>query len=616
MRSLGICVLLCGLLACSRGGAFCPEGLVACGEECLLPLTPCGVASDGGAEDARSGDAALVALSVSVGELSPAFSPTLLMYTVKVPDGVGSIQVTATVNEPGTSLQINGMQATSGSPSAPIPLGGMVTLIPVKVQRAGGPAKSYSLTVMRSPITPAYVKASNTGTKDEYGFRVLFSGDTLIVGAGGEASRATGMNGDQSDNNAAGSGAVYVYRWNGNTWIQETYLKASNTGAADSFGDSLSLSGNLLVVGAPGEASNAKGVNGNQADDSAKSSGAVYVFRREGTQWIQEAYLKASNPEASDLFGYSVSLSGDTLAVGAPLEDSKATGSGGDQNDNGALSSGAVYVFKRSGTSWTQQAYLKASNTGADDRFGRAVSLSEDTLAVGAYGEDSKATGMNGDQSDNSTGDSGAVYMFQRSGTSWTQHAYLKASNTGPGDLFGVSLFLVGDALVVGAMGEASKATGIDGNQADDSAKNSGAVYVFQRSGASWIQQAYLKASNTGTDDYFGYNLCLQGDTLAVSAVGESSSARGLNGDQADDSAKGSGAVYLFQRSGSTWTQRAYLKASNTEAGDRFGTDVALSGGSLAVGAEWEDSSATGINANQADNNAPESGAVYTFSVP
>jgi hypothetical protein len=116
------------------------------------------------------------------------------------------------------------------------------------------------------------------------------------------------------------------------------------------------------------EDSNATGINGNQADDSAPDSGAVYVFTRSGGVWSQQAYVKASNTGPGDSFGFSLALSadGNTLAVGAYLENSNATGIGGNQADNSALDSGAVYVFTRSGGVWSQQAYIKASNTAAE----------------------------------------------------------------------------------------------------------------------------------------------------------------------------------------------------------------------------------------------------------
>src|SRR5262249_8523327 len=157
----------------------------------------------------------------------------------------------------------------------------------------------------------------------------------------------------------------------------------------------------------------ATGVNGNQNDDSAFDSGAVYVFVRDGTNWTQQAYLKASNTEGAspgsslgDEFGYSIAISGDTIVVGAASEDSSATGVNGDQTNNKATDSGAAYVFVRSGTNWSQQAYLKASNTGAGDVFGRVVSISGDTVAVSALLEDSNATGVNGSQTNNLAADS------------------------------------------------------------------------------------------------------------------------------------------------------------------------------------------------------------------
>src|SRR5690606_29875211 len=144
------------------------------------------------------------------------------------------------------------------------------------------------------------------------------------------------------------------------------------------------------------------------------SSGAAYAFVRNGTEWTQQAYLKASNTGANDYFGYSVSISGDTIVVGAIYEDSNATGVNGNQNNNGASGSGAAYVFVRDGTTWTQQAYLKASNTGADDYFGYSVSISGDTIVVGAVQEASNATGVNGDQNNNGASGSGAAYVFVR----------------------------------------------------------------------------------------------------------------------------------------------------------------------------------------------------------
>jgi hypothetical protein len=460
----------------------------------------------------------------------------------------------------------------------------------------------------------AYIKASNTGAGDLFGYSVALDGDTLAVGAIEEDSNATGVNGTQSDNSAENSGAVYVFTRTGTAWTQQAYLKASNTGADDNFGISVALDGDTLAVGAYFEASNATGVNGTQDNNSDLASGAVYVFTRTGTAWTQQGYLKASNTGEGDAFGVSVALDGDTLAVGAFGEASNATGVNGTQDNNSALASGAVYVFTRTGTAWTQQAYLKASNTGAGDNFGLSVALDGDTLAVGAYFEASNATGVNGTQDNNSDLASGAVYVFTRTGSAWTQQAYLKASNTDENDEFGFSVALDGDTLAVGAISEASNATGVNGDQDSNDSNagaRSGAVYIFIRTGTAWTQQAYLKASNTGRFDFFGLSVALDGDTLAVGAAGEGSNATGVNGTQSDNSAEDSGAVYVFTRTGSAWTQQAYLKASNTGAGDNFGPSVALDGDTLAVGAIGEASNATGVNGTQSDNSAENSGAVY-----
>ncbi len=328
----------------------------------------------------------------------------------------------------------------------------------------------------------------------------------------------------------------------------------------------------------------------------------------------QQAYLKGSNTGADDLFGSSVAVSDDTVVVGAPEEDSNATGVNGNQANNSAIQSGAVYVFVRSGGGWSQQAYLKASNTGGGDQFGYSVAVSGDTIVVGALFEDSNAVGVNGNQVDNGFPNAGAAYVFVRAGGVWSQQAYLKASNTAPQAIFGNSVAVGGDIVVVGANREDSSATGVNGNQADNSAFFAGAAYVFVRSGGGWSQQAYLKASNTQANDLFGWSVAVSGDTLVVGAYHEDSSATGVNGDQADNSAADAGAAYVFVRTGVTWSQQAYLKASNTGASDQFGYSVAVSGDTLAVGAVFEDSNAVGPNGNQGDNSAADSGAAYVFA--
>ncbi|WP_245845080.1 FG-GAP repeat protein [Noviherbaspirillum humi] len=501
----------------------------------------------------------------------------------------------------------------------------------VQACNAGGCTES-AVKGLTSSLAEAigYFKGSNSKV-GRFGESAALSADgtTLAVGASSEFSSAIGINGDPTGSTTvSSSGAVYVFLKNNGTWSQQAFIKASNPGDSDAFGSAIALSadGNTLAVGANKEDSVATGINGNQADNSASDSGAVYVFSRQNGNWIQQAYVKASNTPmgADQLFGNSVALSsdGDILAVGAPRESSLATGVNGNQNNSGATFSGAVYVFVRSGSAWSQQAYIKASNTQASDSFGYSVALSSDgsTLAVGANGEDSSSTGINGDQANNGASDSGAVYVFVRAGSAWSQQAYLKASNTSADARFGdsVALSADGSTLAVGASLENSSATGINGDSSNNTSTYSGAVYVFTRSGGVWSQQAYIKASNTGAGDEFGASISLSsdGNTLAVSAYGEDSSATTLNGEQSSNAASASGAAYVFTRSGVNWTQQAYVKATNTQASDAFGSSVAMSGDgkTLAVGAVGEDSYSTGIGGDQNDDQSnSQKGAVYLY---
>jgi hypothetical protein len=525
----------------------------------------------------------------------------------------------ATFTTTGASVQIAGVTQESG-----VTANDFTRPVTYRVVAHDGSTADYVVMVGTGlGGQQAYIKASNTAQSQSLGASIALSsdGNTLAIGAGDEASNATGVDGNQADTSAFGAGAVYVFTRSGTTWSQQAYIKASNTNAGDDFGGSVALSsdGNTLAVGAPFEASAATGVSGTQSDNTAAKAGAVYVFTRSNATWSQQAYVKASNTNAGDEFGFSLALSGDgnALVVGAPLEASAATGFNGNQADNTATAAGAVYVFTRSGTAWSQLVYVKASNTNANDDFGLAVAISADatTVAVGATGEASAAAGINGNQADNTAVHAGAVYVFTLSG----QQAYIKASNTNASDFFGngVALSSDGNTLAVGAFGESSAATGVGGNQSDNTASFSGAAYVFTRASTTWSQQAYIKASNTGAGHIFGGAVTLSGDgnVLAVNATGEASAATGLNGNQTDNTMPQAGAVYVLTRTGTTWGQVAYVKASNPDQQDFFGGSIALSsdGATLAAGAENEGSMATGIGGNQADNSLSRAGAAYVF---
>ena len=486
-----------------------------------------------------------------------------------------------------------------------------------------------------------FARANFPNVSEFYGGKVLLQGDTLIVAVSNDGSSATGINGNEADNSAPQSGAVYVYVRQDGQWVQQAYIKASNANGGDVFGNpgdlfgnDIDFSGNTLVVGAPEERSGARGVNGNQNDNTIINAGAAYVFVRNNGFWSQQAYLKASNsPQVvpnfnTFFFGAGVAIDGDTIAIGAPAEDSLSSGINGSQSYVVAetfrenKNTGAVYVFTRSGNNWSQQSYIKASNptsarvignpgTGSfvdGDNFGGILDLSGDTA------ESSEATGIGGDQNNEESPLSGAVYVFQRNGSAWSQQAYIKASNTGQNDIFGSALAIEGDRLAVGAPNENSNATGLNGDQENNTIGRAGAVYLFERNGSNWQQTDYMKSSNPGFGDQFGFSLSFDGDRLLVGANGEASGATGMNGDQADNSKAGAGAAYLFERVNGQWQQTAYIKASNPDPGDTFGDSVALDGDLMAIGASRANGVAGGLYADQADNSILSSGAVYVFN--
>ncbi len=402
---------------------------------------------------------------------------------------------------------------------------------------------------------------------------------------------------------------------------QQAYLKPAAVGASqggDMFGCSVSVSGDTVVVGAKYENSSTTGVN-STPNESATGAGAAYVFVRSGSTWTQQAYLKAHQVNGEDEFGYSVAVSGDTLVVGARGERSSTTGINSTPNENW-LNAGAAYVFVRNGSTWSQQAYLKPGHASLVDslalfsaEFGSSVSVSGNTVVVGQPLEYSGTTGVNSTPYTSTppiASDSGAAYVFVRSGTTWSQQAYLKASQVSAGDIFGFSVSVSGESLIVGAPNEDSNTTGVNSTP-NESAANAGAAYVFTRSGSTWSQQAYLKASQVSAIDGFGSSVALSGDTVVVGAPYEDGSAPGINSTP-NETAASAGAAYVFVRSGGAWSHQAYLKAHQVNAGDYFGSSVAVSGDVAVIGATEEDSSTSGVNSIP-DESAPGSGAAYVY---
>ncbi len=359
-----------------------------------------------------------------------------------------------------------------------------------------------------SAFQQAKLTAADGAANDQLGWSVAISKSTAVVGAPGKNVNA---------------GAAYVFVRSGTAWSQQAELTAA---ASDRFGTSVAISGSTVVVGAVGNAS---------------GTGAVYVFVRSGTAWSQQAELTASDAASGDAFGSSVAISGSTMAVGAP---------------NKNLQTGAAYVFVRSGTAWSQQAKLTAAGGAANDFFGTSVAISGSTVVVGAYGHNSST---------------GAAYVFVRSGTAWSQQAELTAADAASGDSFGSSVAISGSMVVVGAYG---KNSGI------------GAAYVFVRSGTAWSQQAELTDAGGTANDNFGFSVAISGSTVVVGTPGKNSN---------------TGAAYVFVPSGTAWSQQAELTAADAASGDIFGFSVAISGSTAVAGAR---------------NKNSFTGAAYVFAVP
>ncbi len=423
----------------------------------------------------------------------------------------------------------------------------------------GGPAASDPIAHLDSVLEP------NVGDGDRFADAIALSGNTLVVSAPYEDSGATGVDGDELDNSASGSGAVYVYERTSSGWVRQAYLKASNTGSGDRFGSAVAIDGDLIVVGAWREESSAQTVNGDQNDDEDYLAGAAYVFRRSGSTWVQEAYLKAWNDTDGERFGDSVAVSGSTIVVGASSETSPYSGVNMAGSGSVRPGSGAAYVFVHDGAQWQPQAFLKAASPDSWDQFGSTVAIDGDRILVGAPEEDSSASGVNGDQADNSMLQTGAVYLFARVGSTWTQRAYLKPSNPKPYSYFGAP-DIHGDVIAVGHFKDDSASAGIGGSDQDDpnGGEDYGAVHLY-RIGTSGVQpEAYVKASNPDAGDYFGGSVHLGDGQMLVTASSENSDSRAVNGDQwnNDGGQQERGALYWFVEEQGQWVQRDYLKSS------------------------------------------------------
>jgi hypothetical protein len=363
----------------------------------------------------------------------------------------------------------------------------------------------------------AKLVADGAANSDYAGRAVALAGNTAVVGAAGAD---TGDNMDQ--------GAAFVYVRDGGSWTQQARLVGADSNGGDEFGFALAISGDTLVVGA------------RFADiGSVDGQGAAYVFVRSGSVWTQQAKLVASDGARFDGFGNSVAIDGDSIVVGA-------------QNAavNGNDSQGAAYVFGRTNGSWNEQAKLTASNGVAWVQFARAVSIRGDVAVIGAV---SATVGSNTGQ--------GAAYVYTRAGETWSERARLVADDGEPWSGFGGAVALDTAQVLIG-----SSSTGMAGQ---------GAAYVFTGSGGNWTQQAKLTADDAFNGDAFGNSVALAGGIAIAGSL--FSDLAGI---------ENSGAAYVYARSGTTWIQQAKLVASDASEGAEFGIGVALDGHTALVGAE------------------------------
>ncbi len=356
------------------------------------------------------------------------------------------------------------------------------------------------------------ITASDAQAGDIFGVSVSISSDYAIVGASGEDPSGT-----------AGAGSAYIFKRSDAGWAQQQKINASDAQASDSFGISVSISGDYAIVGASGE------------DPSGTlNAGSAYIFKRNGTSWAQQQKINASDKEAKDYFGWSVSISGNYTIVGAPYEDLSSI------SNISTTDAGSAYIFNRSGTTWSQQQKINASDKQAHDNFGWSVSINGAYAIVGAPYEDPSSI------SNISTTDAGSAYIFKRSGTTWSQQQKINASDKGAGDYFGYSVSIDGDYAIVGAPYEDPSSI------SNISTLNAGSAYIFKRSDTAWAQQQKINASDKGANGLFGQSVSISGDYAVVGAPGEDPS-NTLN----------AGSAYIFSRSDVGWAQQQKINASD-----------------------------------------------------
>jgi FG-GAP repeat/Cadherin-like beta sandwich domain len=539
----------------SRECSACPPGFTGEGETGCSPL--------------------LAALEPSAGKLVPAFAPSTFDYQIQVPMMVQRLGLTATAPSD-AKLVLDGSEIASGAlgMTRALPLGMSVSELVVTTD--GGKPTPYRITIERTAVQEAYLKSPAPGNTEHFGYRMAADGDTLVVGAPWEDGGSSGVNGNPNDDSIQNSGAAYVFVRQNGEWSQQAYLKPNDPAQTSFFGVSVAISGDTIVVGCIED----------DVYDPTKSPtrpGAAYVFTRQNGSWTQQQKLTAKDGQPGDWFGLSVGVDGDTAVIGASHGDATV------------MDSGAVYVFGRSGVAWTEIAKLGAMMPTRNSEFGSEVRISGDWFVVGAQEEDI-------DESR-----SGGAYLFQRSGSTWVARQRLTPPQPIRDGTFGVGLALDGDRLAVSApRWEFAASLFVK--------RPPGEVYLFERGQDDrWSQTSMLRAIRPVPGDYFGVSLAMVGDALFVGSNGEGSGGRGVGADPAAGSSDYSGAAYLYVRVGRDWMPSGFFKASNRDDKDGFGYSVALSADTAFAAAVYENSNASGIDGDASNNSLMSAGAVYAF---
>ena len=419
--------------------------------------------------------------------------------------------------------------------------------------------------------------ASDRTASDNFGISVSLSGTFAIVGAYLEDEDTSGLN------TMADAGAAYIFERDGSgNWIQVQKIVASDRAPGDYFGWSVSISGTVTIVGAYREDEDTSGVN------TMSRAGSAYIFERDSSgNWNQVQKIAASDRDADDKFGISVSISGMIAIVAASSEQEDDTGG------NTMTWAGSAYIFERDGSgNWNQVQKIVASDRDAYDTFGKSVSISGTVAIVGASYENEDASGVN------SMADAGSAYIFERDGSgNWNQRQKIVASDRAEFDYFGNSVSISDTVAIVGVFKEDEDTSGLNTMTA------AGSAYIFERDGSgNWNQVQKIVASDRDAGDYFGWSVSISGTVTIVGAYIEAQDTSGLN------TMAQAGSAYIFKRDVSgNWNQLQKIVASDRAAGDLFGKSVSISGTVAIVGASREDEDASGLNTMLT------AGSVYVF---